>query len=320
MFSPRSIVNVCSGGVKYQLTSRIAADGGERAPARGRRGRRPDDEQQKEEQDARQPDLPRAGWRARRRAAAARRRRARGRARCAAAAAMPAGGYAGSVNASSAASGWLTTWMSIRVPDPRITFPITEPLRQALPSGTPARAHHDLRDVQRARGVEERVADVLADDLVVARAELGDELPLALEQLRGRRREPVLRNHVDGNELAVHPLRHSRGSPDQALAVGRPGQRDEHPLPRLPGLLDPVPLPVLLEALVHPVGEPGEGELAQRREVAGPEVVGERGIDPLGRVDIAAREPVAQRDRASDRRAGARRPGARPRRGSSPAA
>ena len=77
----------------------------------------------------------------------------------------------------------------------------------------------------------------------------------------------------------------------------RAGERDEHALARLPRLLDPVPRAVLGEPLVDPVGEPGERELAQRGEVAGPEVVGERRVDPLGRVDVAAREAVAQRER-----------------------
>ena len=98
-------------------------------------------------------------------------------------------------------------------------------------------------------------------------------------------------------------LRDPRGAADEPLAVGRAGERDEDALARLPGLLDPVPLAVLGEALVDPVGEPEQRELAQRGEVARPEVVGERGVDPLGRVDVAAREPVAERLAASGRRA-----------------
>src|SRR5262245_21005417 len=167
--------------------------------------------------------------------------------------------------------------------------------REALPARAPARAHHDLRRVQRARGIEERIADVLAYDLVVARADLGDELLLALEKLGGRRREAVLRDHVHRDELAVHPRCHARGPPNQALPVGGAGQRHEHPLARLPGLVDPVSVAVLLEPFVHAVCEPREGELAERREVSWPEVVGEGGVDALGRVHVAAREPVARR-------------------------
>ena len=168
---------------------------------------------------------------------------------------------------------------------------------QALPARAAARAHHDLGHVQCPRGVEERIADVFADDFVVAAAELVDQVALALEKLGGGRRETVLRDHVHSDELAVHAVRHPRRPPDEPLAVGRPGQRDEHPLAGLPRLLDPVALSVLLEALVHTVREPGQRELAQRGEVPRPEVVREGGIDPLRRVDVAAPEPVAERGR-----------------------
>ena len=48
-------------------------------------------------------------------------------------------------------------------------------------------------------------------------------------------------------------------------------------------------------ALVDPVGNPEQRELPQRAEVAGAEVVAERGVDPLGRVDVAVRHPAADR-------------------------
>ena len=52
---------------------------------------------------------------------------------------------------------------------------------------------------------------------------------------------------------------------------------------------------VLAERLVDPVGDPEQCELAQRREVAGPEVVAERGVDLLGLVDVAVRHAAAER-------------------------
>jgi hypothetical protein len=48
-----------------------------------------------------------------------------------------------------------------------------------------------------------------------------------------------------------------------------------------------VTLAVALELVVHPVGDPQERELTERPEVADAEVVRERGVDPLGRVDVA---------------------------------
>ena len=85
------------------------------------------------------------------------------------------------------------------------------------------------------------------------------------------------------------------GPPDQRLALGPAGQRDHHPLPGLPGALDLVLDAVPLQALVHLVGQPEQRELAQRGEVPGAEVVGQRRVDLLRRVDVPVRHPAAQR-------------------------
>ena len=79
------------------------------------------------------------------------------------------------------------------------------------------------------------------------------------------------------------------------VAAGRAGDRDDDPLAGLPRPVDAVGLAVLLERLVDPVGDPQQRELAQRAEVARPEVVGERGVDLLGRVDVAVRHAPAER-------------------------
>ena len=50
-----------------------------------------------------------------------------------------------------------------------------------------------------------------------------------------------------------------------------------------------------LEPLVDAVGEPEQRELAQRREVAGAEVVAERGVDAIRLVDVAVRHAAPQR-------------------------
>ena len=54
-------------------------------------------------------------------------------------------------------------------------------------------------------------------------------------------------------------------------------------------------LAVVEQRVVDPVGDPEQRELAQRGEVAGAEVVAERGVDPLGGVDVAVRHPAAER-------------------------
>ncbi len=169
--------------------------------------------------------------------------------------------------------------------------------RDSLPARAAACSHDDLRRVQGPRGLEQRVPDVGAGDLVIRAAELLHQLALPLEELRRGRRQAVLRNHVDGDELALRPLCDAGSAADDALAVGRTGERDDHALTRLPGLHDPVPRAVLGKRFVHTVGKPCERELSQRRKVAGTEVVGECGVDPLGRVDVPAGEPIAERIR-----------------------
>ena len=49
------------------------------------------------------------------------------------------------------------------------------------------------------------------------------------------------------------------------------------------------------ERFLDPIGDPQQGEFAQGAEVAGPEVVGERGVDALGGVDVAVRHPPPDR-------------------------
>ena len=89
--------------------------------------------------------------------------------------------------------------------------------------------------------------------------------------------------------------RDARRPADQLLAAGRAGERDDDPLARLPGVGDAVGLHVVLEGLVDPVGDPQQRQLAQGGEVAGPEVVGEGGVDLVGRVDVAVGHAPAQR-------------------------
>ena len=61
------------------------------------------------------------------------------------------------------------------------------------------------------------------------------------------------------------------------------------------GPRDAVGLAVGLQRLVDAVGDPHQRELTQRAEVALAEVVGQRGVDLLGRIDVAVRHPAPQR-------------------------
>jgi hypothetical protein len=56
-----------------------------------------------------------------------------------------------------------------------------------------------------------------------------------------------------------------------------------------------VAVAVGLQLVVDPAGHPQDGQLAQGAQVAGAEVVGQRGVDALGRVDVAVGHAAPQR-------------------------
>ena len=85
------------------------------------------------------------------------------------------------------------------------------------------------------------------------------------------------------------------GAPDDSLIVLLARDADDNPLPRLPWCGDAVLGTVPLQALLYPVGDPEQSQLTQRGEVPGPEVMGERGLDPVRRVHIAMHHPPPER-------------------------
>ncbi len=85
----------------------------------------------------------------------------------------------------------------------------------------------------------------------------------------------------------------TRCSPDQRLALGPTGDRDQNALPRFPRLGDLMLVPVVLQRVVDLVGHPQQRKLAQRCEVADAEVVPECGVDLVGAVDVAVRHAPA---------------------------
>ena len=77
------------------------------------------------------------------------------------------------------------------------------PLRQLAPARPAGRAEHDLGAVQRPRRLDQRLADIRADDLAVRAAELLDEPALLVEQGGRTRCQSVLGDDVDGDEVTV---------------------------------------------------------------------------------------------------------------------
>ena len=84
----------------------------------------------------------------------------------------------------------------------------------------------------------------------------------------------------------------ARRPPDDVVSPDRSCHGDHDAFPRLPLAVDAVHAAVLGHGLVHPFGGPGQGQLAQRPQVAGPEVVAEPGVDSLRRIDLARRHPL----------------------------
>ena len=138
--------------------------------------------------------------------------------------------------------------------------------------------------------------DVVADDLVVGAAEALDQDALAGQLRRVGAGEAVAAGDVHGQQVgALAAGGDPGGAADQGVALGAAGQRDDDPFAGLPGGVDVVLGAVPVELLVDLVGQPEQGQLAQRGEVADPEVVAERGVDLLRPVDVAVRHPPAQR-------------------------
>ena len=146
-------------------------------------------------------------------------------------------------------------------------------------------------------------------DLVVLAAELGEQRAVLVEHAApaGRASPSAGRTWTPSSSpCAARAIR--AGAADHVVASGRAGDRDDHPLARLPAAGRCRGLAVLLERLVDPVGDPHQRELAERAEVALAEVVGERRRrpSPAGR---CCRAPCAgAAPRASCRRARPGRP------------
>ncbi len=147
-----------------------------------------------------------------------------------------------------------------------------------------------------ARANDSRASEhVVADDLVVRAAEVLGELALLAEPPRIGAGEAVGPADVHGEQVAGGPGGDAGRPADQRVALRATGETDHDALTRLPGLHDVVLLPVDLQPGVDAIGQPEQRQLAQRGQVAGPEVVAERGIDLVGGVDVAVRHPAAQR-------------------------
>ena len=162
---------------------------------------------------------------------------------------------------------------------------------------------------------------VVADDLAVGAAQVLEQLSVAHEQRpRVAAASPSPGEHVHADEVAARAHGHAGGPPDELLAAGRAREGHDHPLARLPRLVDAVGDLVVLQGVVDLVGHPHQRQLPQRAEVADPEVVAEGGVDLLRRRRCCRGPCAGAAPRAPCRPARPGRRRGRPRRGSSPAA
>ena len=175
---------------------------------------------------------------------------------------------------------------------------------------------------RRGRSSTSAAATSVAGDLGVTAAELARAARAAPRAARASAaRESVGRPYVHADELAVHACGHARAAPEQPLAVRRAGDRATTTRSFVShGSADAVALAVALQLVVDPVGDPEQRELAERAEIADPEVVRQRGVD-LSRPGRCCRAPcAAAAPRASCRRARSGRRRGRRRRAPSRAA
>ena len=171
-----------------------------------------------------------------------------------------------------------------------------EELPEAGVAGDP---DDDHRRVDAAGELDDRLGHVVAHHGVEGPRQLLDQLARGVQLARVGAGQSVGAHHVDRDELAARRAGGDAGcAPDHRLALGAAGDGHDDPLARRPGLVDAVLAPVVVQGVVHPVGHPEQGELAQGGQVAHAEVRRERGVDLLGLVDVAVGHPPTQRLRA----------------------
>jgi hypothetical protein len=161
---------------------------------------------------------------------------------------------------------------------------------------SPGGAEDQLGSVVRPGEVQQRPGHVVADDLVVPAAEAFHQGPLPGQVRRVGAGQPVGPADVHGEQVSAGVPGGDPGRPaDQRVALRPAGHRDHDPLRGLPGGRDPMLVAVPVQLLVHLLSHPQQGQLAQRGEVADPELVPQRRVDLVRGVDVAVRHPPAQR-------------------------
>ena len=180
-----------------------------------------------------------------------------------------------------------------RVPDHRrCRARTTEEARQHTSAAHP---DDELGRVDAASEIDQRSRNLLTHDLVVGAAQRFGELLLSLEDAGVTLCETIRRGDMHGEQLSAARTAGDACPPaEQGLALASAGEGDDYPFAGIPGAVDALLRPVPPQRRVHLIGEPEQGQLAQRGEVAQTKVVAEGGIHSTGGVDHALAEPVTQ--------------------------
>ena len=159
----------------------------------------------------------------------------------------------------------------------------------------PAEADDDLVGVDAARVVQDGLGRVGPADGVERPAELFGEASQAADDVGLGGAQAVVAHDEDGVHLAAAAARgNAGGAAQQRRALAPTGEGDDDTVTCRPRTDDVMVAAVGRQALLDAVGEPQQRELAQGRQVALAEVVGERRVDLLRLVDVAVRHPPTQ--------------------------
>ena len=181
-------------------------------------------------------------------------------------------------------------------PEPRISSSSRLAAQAVAPARVGRLAGDDPRDVALAREREHRAGDRRPGQPQRLAAERLGERHVSLDAIAilGRQRRRAGDVDVHREPRCVHAVGDPPRGAYELLRGGARADAHQQPLARRPQRADPLLAPVRLDVGVDALRGPPQRELAQRHQVAAPEVVVDRAARLLGHVDLALGEPLQQ--------------------------
>ena len=125
-----------------------------------------------------------------------------------------------------------------------------------LPARTSAGSDHHLRGLLGAGELHQCSTNVIAHHFVIRATELHQQCPVGAELIAGPTGETVLRNHMHTYECPSAAASQPGCTPDHHVGTHCPRNGHHHTLPRFPGGLDVVGVKVVVEGVLHLIGQP----------------------------------------------------------------